>query len=103
MNVYCGHVAMATIVGSHETHVSTENEDFAPLDDFVELRMTVNNGMACYDITITDDSEVEGVEEFVVRVAVDPGFTAGTVVFAPNTTVVRIIDDDSGKSSIECT
>ena len=55
-------------------------------------------GQTCFDIDIIDDSSVENDEEFLVRFQIGPGSSAQ--IGAVDSTCVRIVDDDDGRSII---
>ena len=56
-------------------------------------------GQTCFNVGIIDDGSVESDEEFFVRFQIESGSSAqiGTV----DSTCVRIVDDDDGRSVIQ--
>ncbi len=60
----------------------------------VQVNLVAPEFRMCFTVDLTDDSEVEGTERFIARLASAPGFTPPNVVLDPITAAVFINDSD---------
>ena len=66
--------------------------DFTSISESAELAEGTLE--MCFNITITDDNEIESTESFTVQLLRD-AFTEDYVILSPNETTVVIQDNDS--------
>lgn len=79
--------------GSYTVDVALTSGDAADLDNFVTLTgVAISGGVGSFEVTITDDIEIEGNEGFVFTVS-NP--SAGLLLGNANTFELTILDNDA--------
>ena len=76
--------------------------DFTSIpSDSVFAELTEGTLEMCFNITITDDNEIESTESFTVQLLRD-AFTEDYVILSPNETTVVIQDNDGIRFNVIC-
>ncbi len=73
-------------------HTAGDDHSIPPLGEIGAL--VAPDFRTCFTVDLTDDSEVEGTERFIARLALAPGFTPPNVILDPITAAVFIKDND---------
>lgn len=75
-------------------------EDYSVMEESLSFNGTQQ--LQCFNIFITNDSDVEGTETFNISVVHDHAlsFSTGQILIDPNTAVFTILDDDNGEFTV---
>ncbi len=80
-------------------HYDTRPNEADVEDDFKATPVNLDFGIgvrtAVAEIPIEDDADFEGIEEFDVRLDVDPSRPGTLMVVEPSVVTVNILDDDT--------